>query len=99
MADLTNEKDFNELLMLSEDTKSDLSTIFASISSAFDAIGKIAKSTTLATAKVLTAVTAVLLLPSCLDKRNKAAHDDFYNVFSINGCSKYFESTVKIRTE
>ena len=99
VADLTNEKDFNELSVLSEDTKSDLSTIFASISSASDAIGKMAKSTTLATAKVLTAVTAVLLPPSCLDKRNKAARTDFCNVFSINGRSKYFESAVKNRTE
>ena len=71
VSDLTNKKGFNKLLVLSEDTQSRLSTILASITSACDIIGHMAKSTTLGTAKVLTAVTAVLLPPSCLDKHRK----------------------------
>ena len=99
VSDLAREKDFNELAVLSKDTQTRLSTIFASITSACDVIGKMAKSSTLGTAKLLTTVTAVLLPPSCLDERNKAERTNFCNLFSINGRSNYFKSALKNRTE
>ena len=99
ISDLTNKEGFNEFAILSENTQERLSTFCASMLSACDIIGKIAWSTNLATAKVFTAVTAVLLPPTCLDKRKKEERYNFCKHFLINGHSKYFESAVKNRTE
>lgn len=96
---LTNEPGFNELAVLSENTWKRLASIDASITSAHRVISKMTKSMNLGTAKVLTAVTAVLLPPTCLDKKEEAERREFCKLLSINGRSKYFEYAVENRKE
>ena len=96
---LTNEPGFNELAVLSENTWKRLASINASITSAHRVISKMTKSMNLGTAKVLTAVTAVLLPPTSLDKHEEAGQREFCKLLLINGRSKYFEYAVENRKE
>ena len=53
----------------------------------------------LASAKVVTAVTAVLLPPTCLKKNNDMSRREFCNLFSINRKAKYFQSALENRQQ
>ena len=99
ISDMMDEPSFDELSVLSSDTRNRLAVINASVASAASIMSKMTKSLNLGTAKLLTAVTAILLPENCLDPDTNKDRQVFCKTFSINGRAKYFETAVEKRKE
>ena len=91
ISDLTSEPDFNETSVLSESTQCRLSTMKATIISAQKIVSRMTKSINVASAKVLTGVTVVLLSSTYFGSNTDASKADFCRLIGINRKSKYFE--------
>jgi len=93
---LTKEPGFVERAVLSNDTRKRFSVIEDSILRAGAAMRCLARSANLGSAKVLTAVTAVLLPSGCVEK-NSSSCRDFCETLGINPKSKYVELGIENR--
>ena len=92
ISDLTSEPDFNETSVLSESTQCRLSMTEATIISAQKITSRMTKSINVASVKVLTCVTAILLPSTCLGANTDASEEaDFCRLIGINRKSKYFK--------
>ena len=99
ISDMMDEPSFDELSVLSSDTRNRLAVINASVASAASIMSKMTKSLNLGTAKLLIAVTAILLPENCLDPDTNKDRQVFCKTFSINGRAKYFETAFENRKE
>ena len=98
ISDLTAKPDFNETSVLSESTQCRLSTMEATTISAQKIVSRITKSINVASAKVLTGVTVILLPSTCLGANTDASEEaDFCRLIGINRKSKYFEKALDNR--
>ena len=96
---LKDEPGFIETSILSDSNRRRLSAIEASITSANKIIFGMAKLINLGTAKVLAAVTAVLLPSTCFGEGADVSRRDFCELIGINCNSKYFEFAVEKRKQ
>ena len=97
ISDLTIKTDFNETYVLSEFIQRRLVTIEATITSAQKVLSRMTKSINVASAKVLTAVTAVLLPSICFGANTDVTKVNFCCLIGLNRNSKYFEKAVDNR--
>ena len=96
---LALETGFNELSVLSEPTRKRMSTLESTISGAGKIISGLSRSVNLGAAKVLTAVTAVLLPANVSGKSDDFYIRDVCEMLHINRKSKYFLKGIQNRKQ
>ena len=89
--DLSKQPGFIKTSVLSKERQRQISAVQASFGSAQKIIGSMSKSMNIASARILTAVTAIMMPANCFEKGSDVSQRDFCHLLGINRQSKYFE--------
>ena len=93
---LTKEPGFEEMAVLSDETRKKFLVIEACMLRAGLAMRSLTRSANIGSVKILTAVTAVLLPLDCVNKKSASCRD-FCDMIGINHKSKYVELAIENR--